>query len=99
MAYLVALAMGGQAGAQVTKAMEPPSGGVSPLAWVIICALAATVVALGKVCLMLYKDLRETREKLQDVYEEPAQLLKALRVGLDMPAPPPPNGAKGGGQS
>jgi len=87
MNYFLALAtvLGDQAGAQATKLTDPPSGGVSPLAWVIICALATAVVALGKFCLMLYGDLKKCREELASAYENQANLLKALRVGLDLP--------------
>jgi hypothetical protein len=42
--YMFSMIGVGQAGVQ-TQQIAPPSGGVSPLAWVIICALAGTVVA------------------------------------------------------
>lgn len=86
------------------KVVSPPSGGVSPLAWVIICALAAAVVALGKFCLTLYGDLKEARKEVAESYEDQASTLRALRGGLDMPKPmthvpppaPPPGGNQGG---
>lgn len=88
-------------GSGVQKVVDPPSGGVSPLAWVIICALATAVVALGKFCLTLYGDLKKSREDLAQAYEDQASLLKALRSGLEMPKPmthvPPPNQPPSGG--
>lgn len=105
MSYLFALllAVGGQAGAPTQQIATPPSGGISPLAWVIICALTTALVAVSKVGWSVYGDLKETRKQLSDIYEEPAQLLKALRVGLELPKAPtppalPPGENKGGSQ-
>jgi hypothetical protein len=81
--------------------ITPPSGGISPLAWVIITALTTALVAVSKVGWSVYNDLKETRRQLTDLYEEPAQQLKALRVGLELPkapTPPPPPGGNQGGQ-
>lgn len=87
---------------EVQKVISPPPGGVSPLAWVIICGLAAAVVALGKFCLTLYADLKEARKELAESYEDQASTLRALRSGLDMPKPmthvPPPALPTGGNQ-
>jgi hypothetical protein len=80
--------------------VSPPSGGISPLAWVIICALSAALVAVSKFFVTVYNDLKKAREELATAYEDQAQLLKALRTGLDMPKPsthfPPPNPPPGG---
>jgi hypothetical protein len=89
-----------QEGLRIT---DPPSGGVSPLAWIIICALVAAVTALGKVCVTLYTDLKKAREDLADAYEEQANLLRTLRLSLDASKPPtqfpPPKSGDQGGQS
>jgi hypothetical protein len=87
--FMLVLIGGGQAGAPIQQ-IAPPSGGISPLAWTIILALTTALVAVSKIGWSIYGDLKETRAKLEDVYEEPAQLLKALRVGLEMPTPHPP---------
>lgn len=86
----------------VQKMIQPPSGGISPLAWVIICGLATGLAAVGKFCLTLYGDLKEARRELAESYEDQASMLKALRSGLDMPKPmthvPPPAPPSGGNQ-
>ena len=71
----------------VTPPVEPPAGGVSPLAWVIIGAL---VVALLAVCSfskywtsMLYKDLKECNEKRLDSEEDVLGVLKVLRLQME----------------
>ena len=87
------------------KMIQPPSGGVSPLAWIIICALATALAAVGKFCLKIYGDLKEARKELAESYEEQASLLKALRSGIELqkpmthfPPPAPPPGGNQGGQ-
>lgn len=74
--------------------VEPPSGGVSPLSWAIIGALAAALVA---VCAFakhwvdrLYDDLKECNSKRLDQEEEVLGLLKVLRLQME--------GSRGGKQ-
>jgi hypothetical protein len=69
------------------QAVNPPAGGVSPLAWVIIGAL---VVALLGVCSFgkywtdrMYKDLKECNEKRLDSEEDILGVLKVLRISME----------------
>jgi hypothetical protein len=70
-----------------TAPVEPPAGGVSPLAWVIIGAL---VVALLGVCSFgkywtdrMYKDLKECNEKRLNSEEDVLGVLKVLRISME----------------
>jgi hypothetical protein len=71
----------------VSVPVDPPSGGVSPLAWVIIGAL---VVALLGICSFskywtdrLYKDLKECNEKKAASEEDVLGVLKVLRIQME----------------
>lgn len=73
--------------AVVVAAVDPPSGGVSPLAWVIIGALATALVA---VCLFakgwvdrLYGDLKACQAARADQEEEVLGMLKVLRLQME----------------
>jgi hypothetical protein len=84
--FLCLLAQGQGAGAQ--QIVSPPSGGVSPLAWAIICGLTTAVAALGRFCLTLYSDLKKSREDLAQSYEDQAESLRTLRKILNGGSPP-----------
>lgn len=66
---------------------DPPAGGISPLAWVIILALVA---ALGIVSLFfskwnsrLYDDLKECNASKAGLLEEVLGLLKVVRIQME----------------
>lgn len=67
--------------------VDPPSGGISPLAWVIILAL---VGAIGAICgvgmrwvTKLYDDLKECNASRAVQDEDTLGLLKVLRVQME----------------
>jgi hypothetical protein len=68
-------------------AVDPPSGGVSPLAWVIIGALLTAllgVVGFAKYWTdKLYSDLKECNEKRANSEEDILGLLKVLRLQME----------------
>lgn len=67
--------------------VDPPSGGVSPLAWVIIGALVTALLAVigfAKYWIdKLYADLKECNEKRANSEEEVLGLLKVLRLQME----------------
>jgi hypothetical protein len=70
-----------------TGEVDPPSGGVSPLAWVIVLAL---VGALGAVCTValkwvgrMYKDLKDCNAAKAEQEEDTLGLLKVLRIQME----------------
>lgn len=71
--------------------LDPPSGGVSPLAWVIIGALATVIAGVvpalwlrgNKLNDRMYADLKECNEKRLDQEEEVLGILKVLRVQME----------------
>jgi hypothetical protein len=73
--------------ALISVEMDPPSGGVSPLAWVIIMALVGTIgviwgVALGWIK-TLYADLKACNAARADSEEDTLGLLKVLRAQME----------------
>lgn len=70
---------------------DPPSGGISPLAWVIICALAlvcATVIPAlwyrgNKIQDKMYEDLKTCNEKRAKTEEDVLGLMKVLRLQME----------------
>jgi hypothetical protein len=78
-------------GAAVLMDSDPPSGGVSPLAWAIIGALVAALSAVvpalwvrgNKISDRMYADLKECNEKKAEQEEEVLGLLKVLRVQME----------------
>lgn len=68
--------------------VDPPSGGISPLAWTIIVVLAsalgATVPALWKQNRQMYRDLKECNERSNQKEDEVLGLLKVVRVQMEV---------------
>ncbi len=68
-----------------------PTGGVSPLAWVIIGALCTVIAAVipalwsrgNKISDQMYADLKECNEKRAEQEEEVLGLLKVLRLQME----------------
>lgn len=71
--------------------VDPPTGGISPLAWVIIIALAgafaAAVPALwhrgNKIQDRMYEDLKACNDKRAQTEEDVLGLMKVLRVQME----------------
>ena len=71
--------------------VDPPAGGVSPLAWVIIGALATVVGTVvpalwyrgNKINDKMYADLKECNEKKAEQEEEMLGLMKVLRLQME----------------
>ena len=69
----------------------PPSGGISPLAWVIILALAGVIAAAipalwvrgNKMQDKMYEDLKECNQKRAEAEEDLLGLLKVLRLQME----------------
>ncbi len=69
----------------------PPSGGISPLAWIIISSLAAAIGAVvpalwvrgNKIQDRMYEDLKECNQKRAEAEEELLGLLKVLRLQME----------------
>jgi hypothetical protein len=68
-------------------AVDPPSGGISPLAWTIIVALAGTLTTvtgiLWKDRSKVYDDLKACTAKRLESEEEMLALLKVLRSQME----------------
>jgi hypothetical protein len=67
--------------------VDPPTGGVSPLAWVIIMALVGAIgticgVAMGWIRTM-YADLKACNAARADSEEDTLGLLKVLRAQME----------------
>lgn len=71
--------------------VDPPSGGVSGLAWVIILALCGVIAAViptlwvrgNKIQDRMYGDLKACNEKKTEQEEEVLGLLKVLRLQME----------------
>lgn len=69
----------------------PPAGGISPLAWVIILALAGTLgtvtstlwVRMNKIQDRGYEDLKMCNEKRAQTEEDILGLMKVLRLQME----------------
>lgn len=75
----------------ISDVVDVPAGGVSPLAWVIISALAA---ALGAVCTVslkwitrLYNDLKRCNAEKAAEPEEILALLRVARIQMERSKP------------
>lgn len=84
-------------------AADVPGGGLSPLAWAIIVALAGTLAAVAPALWLrgnkmqdraeqirgqMYEDLKECNRKRNESEEEILDLMKLLRLMMDRPRPP-----------
>jgi hypothetical protein len=75
----------------VAAAVDPPAGGVSPLAWTIIGALAlvcATAIPAlwirgNRIQDRMYEDLKKCNEKRNQSEEDQLGLLKVLRIQME----------------
>lgn len=71
--------------------VDPPSGGISPLAWVIILALCSVVVAICTVALRwvskLYDDLKACNAAKAAESEEILAMLRVARVQMERSRP------------
>jgi hypothetical protein len=67
--------------------VDPPTGGVSPLAWVIVTALAAALVGVSVVALRwvgrLYDDLKACNAARAASEEDVLGMLKVLRMQME----------------
>lgn len=68
--------------------VDPPSGGLSPLSWTIIIALATVISvaipALWKQNRQMYRDLRDCNERSNQKEDEVLGLLKVVRVQMEI---------------
>ena len=68
--------------------VDPPSGGISPLAWTLIVALATVISvaipALWKHNRQLYRDLKECNERSNQKEDEVLGLMKVVRVQMEV---------------
>lgn len=72
-------------------AVDPPAGGVSPLAWVIISALALALTVVvpalwhrgNKMYDMVYADLKACTESKATHEEDVVGVLKVLRIQME----------------
>jgi hypothetical protein len=77
--------------AMAAAPVDPPSGGISPLAWAIIGALAlaigGAVPALwhrgNKIQDRMYEDLKTCNERKAQLEEDLLGLLKVLRLSME----------------
>lgn len=73
------------------EASTPPEGGISPLSWVIIVALATVCMAAipalwyrgNKIQDKMYQDLKECNDKKMKSEEDQLGLLKVLRLQME----------------
>jgi hypothetical protein len=71
--------------------VTPPSGGISPLAWVIIGALATVCMTVipalwyrgNKIQDTMYEDLKKCNEKCKQSEEDVLGLMKVLRLQME----------------
>jgi hypothetical protein len=71
--------------------VEPPAGGISPLAWVIVIALAGVIAAAvpalwyrgNKIQDEMYKDLKACNEKNAQSEEDILGLMKVVRIQME----------------
>jgi hypothetical protein len=71
--------------------VAPPSGGISPLAWVIIGALVTVCVTVipalwyrgNKIHDQMYEDLKKCNEKCKQSEEDVLGLMKVLRLQME----------------
>ena len=68
-------------------AVDPPSGGLSPLAWTIIIALSTVITvaipALWAMNRQMYKDLKDCNDKCSKQDDDILGLLKVMRVSME----------------
>lgn len=68
--------------------VDPPSGGLSPLAWTIIIALSTVISvaipALWKHNRQIYRDLKDCNERSNQKEDEVLGLLKVVRVQMEV---------------
>lgn len=62
---------------------DPPAGGISPLAWTIICVLSGVVVVLARALAVVYKDLKAANERVNARDEEALGLFKVMRGQME----------------
>lgn len=67
----------------VALRVDPPSGGVSPLAWTIIVALVTALGIVSRALAVVYKDLKTANEKLNARDEEALGLFKVMRGQME----------------
>jgi hypothetical protein len=73
------------------QASAPPSGGISPLAWIIILAMAGAMAAVvpalwvrgNKLQDKMYEDLKRCNEKRAQTEEDVLGLMKVLRLQME----------------
>jgi hypothetical protein len=73
-------------------AVDPPSGGLSALAWVIILALVAVIAGVipalwirgNKMQDKMYEDLKNCNEKRAKTEEDVLGLMKVLRLQMEV---------------
>lgn len=67
--------------------VDPPSGGISPLAWTIIITLATVigvvVPALWKQNRQIYRDLKDCNESKNQQDDDVLGLLKVIRMQME----------------
>lgn len=67
--------------------VDPPTGGISPLAWTIIIALAtvisAAIPALWKMNRTMYRDLKDCNDRSNQKEDDLLGLLKVVRVSME----------------
>ena len=71
--------------------VTPPSGGISPLSWVIIGALAAVCATVipalwfrgNKIQDTMYEDLKKCNEKCKQSEEDVLGMMKVLRLQME----------------
>jgi hypothetical protein len=71
--------------------VDPPAGGISPLAWSIIAVLAGAIAAVvpalwhrgNKIQDRMYEDLKACNEKRAQSEEDLLGLLKVLRIQME----------------
>lgn len=70
---------------------DPPSGGISPLAWIIILALVGVIAAVipalwlrgNKIQDRMYEDLKICNEKRAKTEDDVLGLMKVLRLQME----------------
>ena len=75
----------------MAAAGDPPAGGISPLAWVIILALVAVIAGVipalwirgNKIQDKMYEDLKVCNEKRAKTEDDVLGLMKVLRLQME----------------
>lgn len=77
---------------QAAQSTPPASGDLNQYSWIIICALAGTVAAMGafggRVIGKLYKDLQKCQDGRLEFLEEHLSLLRTLHDEYGKPGQP-----------